>query len=59
MASRNERKDYEQFTYYHVYNRGVNKRVIFREDKDYAVYLNLLKRYLDLEKHKDIKGGLF
>ncbi|OGL34592.1 hypothetical protein A3F65_00650 [Candidatus Saccharibacteria bacterium RIFCSPHIGHO2_12_FULL_47_16b] len=39
-------KIYVPESYYHVYNRGVNKRSIFIDDKDYAVFLNLFKRYL-------------
>lgn len=42
--------------YYHVYNRGVEKRLIFLDDKDYAVFLNLLKRHLDEEEFKDKYG---
>lgn len=32
--------------YYHIYNRGVDKRDIFIDEKDYVVFLGLLKRYL-------------
>jgi len=31
---------------YHIYNRGVEKRVIFEDDQDYRVFLHLLKYYL-------------
>jgi putative transposase len=31
---------------YHVYNRGVEKRIIFMDDQDYSVFLHLLKYYL-------------
>lgn len=31
---------------YHVYNRGVEKRDIFLDEQDYAVFLHLLKYYL-------------
>ncbi len=43
-------------SYYHVYNRGVAKQKIFHDDYDYAVFLNLLKRYLDVESHEDPSG---
>lgn len=46
MPSRNVEKIYLAENYYHVYNRGVNKRRIFMDEEDYAVFLNLLKRYL-------------
>lgn len=29
--------------YYHIYNRGVEKRVIFEDKQDYKVFLNYLK----------------
>src|ERR1043166_5683188 len=56
MASRNLEKIYLEESVYHIYNRGINKRRIFLEDVDYAVFLNLLKRYLDKEPTKDRKG---
>ncbi len=31
---------------YHVFNRGVNKAVVFRNAADYAVYIQYLKDYL-------------
>lgn len=56
MPSRNRLKAYVSDGYYHVYNRGVNKRTIFKSEKDYAVFLNLLKRYLDDKPAKDKWG---
>lgn len=53
MPSRNVEKEYVSDTYYHVFNRGVNKRSIFKDDKDYAVFLNLLKRYLGEKPVRD------
>lgn len=53
MPSRNRIKVYVPGAYYHVYNRGVEKRLIFQDDRDYAVFLNLLKRYLDSESYFD------
>lgn len=47
MPAKNVRKIYLPDTYYHVYNRGVNKQPIFLDDQDYTVFLSLLKRYLD------------
>jgi len=32
--------------YYHIYNRGVEDRDIFRDDQDYKVFLSFMKRYL-------------
>lgn len=56
MVSRNRIKQYVNESYYHVYNRGVAKRVIFKDEDDYAVFLNLLKRYLDNTPEKDSSG---
>lgn len=56
MPSRNRIKEYVPDSYYHIYNRGVNKRSIFLDPQDYAVFLNLLKRYLDTQPTKDYKG---
>ncbi len=56
MPSKNLQKNYLEDAYYHVYNRGINKRNIFLDKKDYAVFLNLLKRYLDKKFAKDSKG---
>lgn len=59
MPSRNKVKDYDVDSYYHVYNRGVNKKAIFKDDQDYAVFLNLLKRYLGAEEQKDSSGRIY
>src|SRR3990167_8044606 len=56
MPSRNTRKQYEEDTYYHIYNRGVGQRTIFKKDQDYIVFLSLLKRYLNNEPAKDNLG---
>lgn len=56
MPSRNRRKLFVSNSYFHIYNRGVEKRKIFLDDSDYAVYLHLLKRYLGDEPEKDVKG---
>ncbi|QQS19868.1 transposase [Candidatus Saccharibacteria bacterium] len=46
MPSRNVVREFETGAYYHVYNRGVEKRIIFSDDQDYTVFLGLLKKYL-------------
>src|SRR3989344_8637958 len=47
MPAKNILKEYVKDGYYHVYNRGVEKRVIFQDDQDHKVFLNYLKEYLE------------
>ena len=56
MPSKNIIRYYDTDRYYHVYNRGVEKRIIFLDDEDYAVFVNLFKRYLSDEPSSDNKG---
>lgn len=49
MPAKNAIKEYQEGAYYHVYNRGVDKGVIFRENKDYKTFLSFLKLYLTLQ----------
>ncbi|MFH0936723.1 MAG: transposase [Candidatus Daviesbacteria bacterium] len=53
MAARNSIKIYSEDGYYHIYNRGVEKRLIFQDSQDYGVFLSYLKEYL---LPKDEKG---
>jgi len=46
MPSKNRNKVYKENRCYHAYNRGVDKRKIFMDEQDYAVFLHLLKYYL-------------
>lgn len=46
MPSRNATKNYIENGYYHIYNRGVEKRIIFLDEHDYGVFLSYLKEYL-------------
>lgn len=47
MPGKNILKVYVEEGYYHIYNRGVEKRKIFLDDQDYKVFLKCLKLYLD------------
>lgn len=47
MPSRNRIKTYVSDSYYHIYNRGVEKRIIFQDEEDYTVFLSCLKLYLN------------
>ncbi len=46
MPSKNIVKHYFENSYYHIYNRGVEKRDIFLDNQDYVVYQRYLKLYL-------------
>jgi len=56
MPSRFIVKKMMQNSCYHVYNRGVEKRDIFCDERDYKFFLYLLKNYLT--KLEDLKKGL-
>lgn len=46
MPAKNIVKNYHEDGYYHVYNRGVEKRDIFKDDQDCHVFLRCIKLYL-------------
>jgi len=46
MPQKNSIKAYLEGGYYHIYNRGVENREIFLDDRDYKVFLYYLKQYL-------------
>ncbi|MBW7954698.1 transposase [Candidatus Gracilibacteria bacterium] len=41
--------------YYHVYNRGFDKQIIFKNDADFERFYKIIIKYSNLEKYKDIK----
>lgn len=56
MPSKNSVKEYVAGGYYHIYNRGVNKRIIYKDQKDYSTFLNYLKTYLTPPPTTDLQG---
>jgi len=46
VPAKNRIKFYAPGSYYHVYNRGVEKRIIFQDEQDYNVFFSYLKTYL-------------
>jgi len=46
MPSKHSIKEYEPGAYYHIYNRGVEKRLVFQDDSDYKTFLGYLRVYL-------------
>lgn len=58
MPSRNSVKIYNEDGYYHIYNRGVEKRKIFLDEQDYSVFLSYLKEYLLPKDEKSLSERL-
>lgn len=54
MPAKNTIKQYILDGYYHIYNRGVEKRNIFLDKQDYGVFLRFLKEYLLPLEHPDL-----
>lgn len=54
MPAKNSKKTYIENGYYHIYNRGVEKRLIFLDQQDYAVFLSYLKEYLLPKNEKEL-----
>ena len=58
MPSKNEVKEYTENSFYHLYNRGVEKRIIFLDEQDYSVFLSYLKTYLLPKDEKSLLNKL-
>lgn len=58
MPAKNRRKQYLENGYYHIYNRGVEKRIIFIDDQDTSVFLSYLKEYLLPKQEKELHKKL-
>lgn len=58
MPAKNRTKIYIDNGYYHIYNRGVEKRTIFQDEQDFGVFLSYLKDYL-LPKDEENLRKLF
>lgn len=52
MPAKNSNKIYVEDGYYHIYNRGVEKRDIFLDARDYTVFTDYLKEYLSPKDEK-------
>lgn len=58
MPAKNSQKLYVKKGYYHLYNRGVEKRTIFEDTQDYGVFLSYLKEYLLPKDEISLRGRL-
>lgn len=55
MPAKNRIKQYLENGYYHIYNRGVEKRKIFQDKQDYKVLLSYLKQYLEPKDENELR----
>lgn len=55
MPCKNIRKTYQENSYYHIYNRGVEKRNIFEDEQDYSVFLSYIKTYLTPKNEEKLR----
>ncbi|KKT75929.1 MAG: Transposase [Microgenomates group bacterium GW2011_GWA2_44_7] len=58
MPTKNSRKAYLPQGYYHIYNRGLEKRDIFLDEQDYAVFLGYIKTYLSPKDTNTLRNRL-
>lgn len=58
MPAKNSTKTYLESGYYHLYNRGVEKRLIFLDQQDYGVFLSYLKEYLLPKEEEKLREKL-
>lgn len=47
MPYKNKTKQLIEGGYYHAYNRGYNRNLVFHDDRDYKTFLYIVKKYLD------------
>lgn len=59
MPAKNVVKQYASNQYYHIYSRGVNKELVFKDVQDYGKFLRLLRRYLSRNPEKNPRHGLY
>lgn len=56
MPAKNSVREYDTDAYYHIYNRGVEKRRIFIDTDDYRFFISLLQRHLGASSVDDTRG---
>src|SRR5687768_78280 len=58
MPTKNTVKQFIEGGYYHVYNRGIEKRQIFKNDQDYGVFLKIIKSLLTDSEAPDFSNEI-
>ncbi len=56
MLGRNLERSHAPDGFFHMYNRGINRRVIFKDSLDYEYFEQLFVRHLGTNPYKDAKG---
>lgn len=54
MPAKNSVRQFIPNGYYHIYNRGVEKRTIFLDKQDYSVFLHYLKKFRSFNDRSDL-----
>lgn len=55
VPAKNSQKTYVTNSFYHLYNRGVEKRIIFIDEQDYQVFLSYIKEYLTIKDEQTLR----
>src|SRR3989344_4849388 len=66
MPAKNLQRENEEGIYSHIYNKGIEKRVIFNDEDDYEVFQGFLRDYLtpskdpeSIKKDFEVHGRIF
>lgn len=66
MPAKNLHREDKEGIYSHIYNKGIEKRIIFNDEKDYEVFQGFLKDYLtvpqdpkNIKKEFKVHGRIF
>lgn len=59
MPSRNTVKEYDTYSYYHVYNRGAGGQKLFLDSSDKRKFLSLIRRYVTPKDDRDDSEKLY
>ena len=58
MPAKNRVKEYQNNSYYHLFNKGLDGREIFKDDDDMNVFERILANYLERDTHGYLKATI-